>query len=200
MNTPSSPMRPFPVALAPNAPASHTVGRAAGAEARQIGRVRGVVWGILALTIVLALAFPVGVYCRLATAALSAQVCVWPSTPRADAPARLLVILAPGRDSADAQTPQAQAQAQLAMLSMAMGAQWARAQGSPNDNGVFVAPLTLNMAGAWQAQVNLQTPGRPDWRGSLDFTALGPAQSDVATGVPPVSQLLLVCQAKGATA
>lgn len=200
MNTPSSPMRPFPVASALRASAPRAVGRAAGEEARQIGRVRGAVWGVLALTILLAMAFPVGVYCRLATAALTAHVCVWPSTPRADAPARLLVILAPGRDSADAQTPQAQAQAQVAMLSMTMDAQQALAQGSSNDNGVFVAPLTLSMAGAWRAQVNLQTPGRPNWRGWLDFTALGPGPSGATTVVPPISQLLLVCQAKGATA
>ncbi len=199
MNTPPSAMRPFVVSPMLSRPTPPTIGSSAGEASRQIGRVRGVVWGVLALTIVLALAFPVGVYCRLATAALTAQVCVWPSTPRADAPARLLVILAPGRDSADAQTPQAQAQAQVNMLSMAMGAQQALAQGSPNDNGVFVAPLSLGMAGAWQAQVNLQTPGRPNWRGWLDFTALGPGPSGAPTVVPPVSQLLLVCQAKGAT-
>ncbi len=189
-----------------NAPTPHTmpasfmraVQRAPETAQPPLGRVRGVVWMALALAIVVAMAVPAGVYYQAATSALSAHVCLWPATPRANAPARLLIVVAPGRDSADAQTPLAQAQAEWDMLTMAMGAKRAATSGSANDAGAFVVPLAISMAGPWRAEVSLQAPGRPGWHGRIDFTALA-AGSSSAPAAPSFSQLLLACHVKGAS-
>lgn len=196
MNVPSTvPTRSDP-RLRPDAGAHR---REAPSETAQFGRVRGVVWGALALAILVAMAIPAGLYVQEATSAPSAHACLWPATPRANAPARLVIVLAAGRDSADAQTPQAQAQAQWDMLTMRMGAERAIASGSDANGGAFIVPLALSMAGPWQAQVSLREPGRPSWSERIDFTALATGASAAAPAVPSSARLLLACQAKGAT-
>src|SRR5579862_5334599 len=168
----------------------------ASASGEQFGRVRGVFWVLLVLAIMLALAAPVSVYYQEATSALAARACLWPSIPRAGAPARLVIMLPPGRDSADTRGPWAQASAQWDMVAMEMGQRHAAVSGASAQNGAFVLPLTLNMAGVWRAQVSLQTPGRPLWRTAIQFaTAPGAAQVR-HEAIPSTQQLISLCQAR----
>ncbi len=162
----------------------------------QLGHVRKGFWALLALTIVAAFALPISVYYTTTTTSLVAHLCLWPTVPAVDTPTRLIILLAPGRDSADTQGPWAQASAQWDMLSMEMGQQRAAVSGADASYGIFVLPLSLQMVGSWRATVRLQTPGRPLWQQSIQFDARPQATRSSHAAIPSLQALLSYCQSR----
>jgi hypothetical protein len=140
---------------------------------RQSGQVRRVFWALLAVSLLLAVALPIGNLWREASSSLVARACVWPATPRLDAPAQVLVVLPNATDRAAVQGPWARVVAEWNMVTMRMGARRTAVAGPPattHDPGVFALPLRLDMAGLWLARVSLTTPGRPMWQTAVSFS------------------------------
>jgi hypothetical protein len=141
------------------------------------GHVRRKIWAILAATLVLALAVPLGTLWHATLIPLRAQACVWPTVPRAGSTAYLVVALPDPTDRTAVAGPWAQVSVSWDMPAMAMDKHPVVAHGSPNrasDTASFAIPLRLDMAGPWWIRVTLRTPGRPAWQSAMQVAVLPP--------------------------
>jgi hypothetical protein len=148
---------------------------------RRLGQVRRVYWVVLAGALLVALAVPGARLWRAASSALTAQACVWPSSPHAGGTAQLIVSVPEPTDRAAVQGPWAHVVAEWDMVTMTMGTQVLTVPGSSHSAGTFAVPLHLTMAGPWWARITLQTPGRPVWHAQVRFTVLPAAGSSPAS-------------------
>jgi hypothetical protein len=141
-------------------------------ELAAFGRIRGVFWGLLIASLLLAMAVPAATLLRAATSSLQVRACVWPPTPAVNAPAHLIIHVLDDADQSAVHGPWGQITANWDMAAMPMGAQQAALSGQAGQNGVFSMPLMLTMVGSWWAHVSIQTPGRPTWQTHLRFSVL----------------------------
>ena len=159
------------------------------------GRVRRGYWVLLAAALLLALAIPLILLCHATFAPLAARAYLTPAAPQAGQAARLTVVLGSATDRDATDGPWAQATFAWDMQTMAMGTRSLAVAGSARTPGVFSVPLVATMAGSWYAQIVLQTPGRPVWRGMVRFTVLppggaaapGPALTNATAGGTPLA-------------
>jgi len=130
----------------------------------QIGGVRRSIWLLLAASLLLSLAVPAWRLWHAASSQLVAQVSLVPAAPQVGQQAQLVVTLLDAGDRAAVHGPWATLAASWDMVAMSMGARRAALAGpSPASKSAhaFAVPLALDMAGLWEAQVSLSTPGRP---------------------------------------
>jgi hypothetical protein len=161
--------------------------------AQRIWRVRKGIWGLLAGALLVALALPTATLWHAATSAMAAHAYVWPAVPRANEPAKLIVVLCQNADKSATDGPWAQTQAEWDMVTMAMGTHPVAVPGSPRNPGVFTIPLQLGMAGVWWAHVTLRAPGRPAWQTQLQFTVLPPGNAPESSAPSPPASPTRAC-------
>jgi hypothetical protein len=149
---------------------------------RPFGQVRGVFWGLLIVSLVLAMAGPTAVLLRAASTTLEVRACLWPPNPRAESIAFVVVAALDTTDRTALHGPWAQIGADWDMMAMSMGRQHTAIPGPSGSNGVFSVPLLLSMAGSWWARISVRTPGRPTWQAQLEFSVLPAAATK---GSPP---------------
>lgn len=150
-------------------------------DPQPFGRVRGVFWALLIVSLLVAMAGPTVTLLRAASTSLEVRACVSPPAPRAQSTAHVVVELMDTTDRTALQGPWAQIAADWDMVTMSMGRQHVALPGSSAGNGVFAVPLVLSMAGPWWVHVSVSTPGRPPWQAQLEFSVLPAA---TPTGSP----------------
>lgn len=150
-------------------------------------RVRQSIWGILLAAILVAIAIPATHLWHASSVALHAHVYLSPAAPRAGEPAQLIVVLADPTDRAAVHGPWAKAVARWDMWSMTMGAQQRAVPGIGTTSEELTIPICLDMPGDWWAQIVIQTPGRPEWRSSLQFNVQPPSSLAVSTIATPTT-------------